>query len=179
MIKKIIFCILLLIAVFQLSGQKSPDKIKIKKSRDTIDYFYLNYKPGYHFVSLFGGSGKMAHNCGKALIWRLNIDSTQTYVFNWDYPKKFNKGDTAVSIEWYLKNDNKCFSNMCERGNLLRYGKCYINKRTNILIFEKFQCQSDIESGKYMFKVIKFSEYEIILKDLQRRSDVFYHFIKN
>lgn len=190
--KSFICLIFLLVNFLQLIGQKPPDKFKIKKeskklqkdtltklSADTIDYFYMNMRNGYRLESVKGKSGKITHNCEKKLAFRVKLSEGQVGYFNKYYPNKFILGDTAISIEWYMKTDNTCFSNKCDIGTPLRFGRLKINERTNILSFEKFSCTEDKEIGKYKFKVIKFSEHEIILQDLQRRSEVFYHFIKN
>lgn len=165
---------------FSLYSQKASDKIKIKKlPTDTIDYVYMNSVKGYTLNKVVGKSGDLKNNCSKILTFRLGINSDLADYYSGVYSNRFREGDTVMSMVWYMPDYINCLGQECDVWNLIRYTKIKLNKNSNILTMEKYPCVLDKTAGKFLFKVIKFSEYEIILQDLQKSIEKYYYFRKN
>jgi hypothetical protein len=85
--------------------------------------------------------------------------------------------DTTVLANWYNIKNIGCITSDCAHG--LSPWKCRLNKRSNTLILERI-CNIKETPRKLMFKIIKFSEFEIILEDFQTKPwHRFYYFRKN
>lgn len=161
-------------------GQKPIEKIKVKAQSDTIDYFYLNYAKGYHVKMVILNNKPIFHTCKNDLKFVPNIDSL--YVVNTfrALRLKLLTGDTLINCNWYAKNANNCLADDCTTHGFDFFGKLKINRKSNILIIHKLLCATNKDVSLYKFKVLKFSQHEIILRDLQKTKDTkIYYFIKN
>lgn len=174
-----LFVILFFIS-FPLCSQKSSEKIKVKKLPvDTIDYVYMNSVKGYTLHKVVGKSGDLKNNCSKILMFRVGINADLSDYYSGVYTNRFRAGDTVMSMAWYMPDNINCLGQKCDVWNLIRFTKIRLNKNSNVLTMEKYPCESDKTAGKFLFKVIKFSEYEIILQDLQKSIEKYYYFRKN
>lgn len=160
-------------------SQNTTDKLKIQKTQtDTIDYTYLLSFKGYHFVKVLESSSPMIHRCGKQLSFSIVRDSFLIKNYTFFNGTKIKNTDTIVDISWYIIKETCCLAWRCGHPDML--GKIRLNRNNNILVVEKTPCPNDKKATRLFFKVLKFSEFEIILEDIESKGwHRTYYFRKN
>jgi hypothetical protein len=174
------YVVLFLIFSLFSFGQKKIEKIKIKSDSDTLDYSSLFYKKGYHFEKVEVDKRQVYHSCNKELIFMPPPDSQSVAIFNGRNRMNFKITDTLATCSWYELKPSACSMENCIKNTHDRFGRMLINRRTNSLIIDLRPFLNNKEVILYRFKVIKISNHEIILKDLQKSPQTkLYYFIKN
>ncbi|MGZ3884025.1 MAG: hypothetical protein ACXVP0_01565 [Bacteroidia bacterium] len=165
--KKIVFFLMLI--SLNVAGQ-NPDKIKIsKEKKDTIDYTNLFSFRGYYLISAVEKGMTVFHNCDKSLKFVTGWDSASLKDCRPFFDgSRMKSSDTMAFIGWYLLRDIGCIGYRC--GHIDCIGKLRLNQKTDILVIEKTACPGDKKMIRLFFKVMKFSESEIKLEDLQSRA---------
>lgn len=159
------FIIAFLLSCFILLGQEGLDKIK--KGGDTINYSFINLASNYTLKKVTQNKSKIIHTCPKDLKFRISRDSSS-------YLKSFKLSDgtspkstdTIIDISWYLKKDTECLKFHCNHSENL--AKLKVNILSNAIILDRLMCPKESNPLILIFKVIKFSNVEIILQDLQK-----------
>lgn len=147
-----------------LSAQSGPVIIKIKKSTDTIDYKYIDHFGGYTLVKVTDKETVLRHNCSKTLWFTYDLDSHFIKIAK-ARNEQIGKSDTLINLKWYFSKTLNCVSETCGHDDFI--WKLSVNKKSNILVTDRVFCLKDKVLTHLLFKVIKFSESEIILEDLQ------------
>lgn len=171
--KHFLFITLFIFSINQVINSQS--KIVIKKPvTDTINYIYLNSVKGYHISKIIDGLNiSVKPKCGNQLRCYFQGDSINWHKIN----NKVKITDTIIDVSWFINVDWEC-----NRGYFqdAAFGTYIIYKATNILKINditRTEIQKEIQLD---FKVLKLSEFEIILEDLQNKSaHRKYYFQKN
>lgn len=155
--------------------------IKIKKSPvDTIDYTYLLSFDGYTLKKVTENGMTLQHSCSKTLMFRSPVVMSLRGFRDSD-TNRVKYTDTIINTDWYLiKNVGCMIYNEHSDLWLLK-----LNTKSNILIatrsleFPRSQNGSKSKtSKKLLFRVIKFSESEVILEDLQTKPWHWYYYFQ-
>lgn len=105
--------------------------------------------------------------CNKELTFYFIIDSSNYKFFNKKNDRnKLKINDTITDINWYLTDNLGCIRGQCFHGTYST--KLLLNQSSNTLVFNKIFCSKDTLPERYIFKVIKFSGFEVILQDLKK-----------
>lgn len=170
--------ILLIFLKINFFGQKTIEKVEIKKLTDTIDYIYLSSIKGYKLTKVLNGNSQININCLKDLFFYTKLDSISYKNHKFADGSTFMSNDTMITISWFTLKQLKCFSTKCLHGIVI--GKVKLNRKNNVIVVDRAMCQVDNEVQRIYFKVLKFSEFEIILKDIQSKPfNRTYYFRKN
>ena len=158
--KYFIICIISLLSC-NFYCQNDTLKIKVKKLNDTIDYRNISDLHNYKFAKKTLNNNPVSHYCGTRLKFMTIVDSSQFKNSKYGEDSAYKNGDTLVELCWYQISLVKC---LCCHGN--SFGKLKINRGTNIIIIKPAICKNYKKGITLMFKVIKFSFYEIILEEI-------------
>lgn len=152
--------ILLLFTGPYLFGQIG--KITVKAT-DTIDYMYLSSAKGYELKKVMDLSTTISHQCQKDFRFSGRADSLDI-----QQAKKNGKtllaSDSIIDISWFLINKTECFPGNCAHRHA--FWKFSINRKSNVFILDKVFCLQAQDLKHILLKVIKLSQFEIILEDM-------------
>jgi hypothetical protein len=156
----------------------AQDKITIRKSKDTIDYFniQMKYKYSLYKVTVNGFNQKFV--CPKLLtIHGVAAIPDRYYANNW-----FKGYDSIISYGWYKRTNTNYLEgpvrSIFKEGTT--YGNFKLNRKTNSLIMSIPNKNKKIKPVTYKLKVLKFSAYEVIFQDLEyKNGHKFYYFVRN
>lgn len=185
----------LFILNYSIYSQTNNDfKIKIKaaesqainasnkiNSTDTIEFIYLMAFKGYVFSKITEGKSNHFYKKGNGGFTRFfhKIDTSAHWILSTkNYNLKLN--DTISDAWWFLQ---KYDASIIDQANFNHtFGKLLINVSSNIIKIQDIRnnVKPINNFGTLLFKVIKLSQYEIILEDLQNKEKHRrYYFLKN
>ena len=108
---------------------------------------------------------KSSYNCNQDLWFLTPIDLSKTLGNQADQAIALNSTDTLMNIWWYLTKYGGCIEGRCGHYDYL--WRLKLNKTSNVMLLDRWVCQKDKKLTRLFFKVIKCSEFEIILEDTQ------------
>ena len=157
------FILLVTVLTFQLTAQVKTIRIK-KPITDTIDYSYILFK-GYSLTRVIEKSTRIFHSCSKDLWFSSPVYPSLLRRNDRDKSVQLKETDTSINLYWYIIKNVGCVREKCGHDDYI--WKLRLNKRSNIMVADRIYCFKEAKLVRLYFKVIKFSEFEIILEDLQ------------
>lgn len=157
------FKLLLILICTGASLFAQTSKITVKAT-DTIDYMYLSSAKGYSLTKIMDLRTSVLQRCGKNFLFQASrIDST-SIAFAKKNGKTLSVNDSLLYISWFLINKTECFPQDC--AHYQPTWKLSINRKNNVFVLDKIFCIQAQDLKHIVLKVIKLSEFEIILEDM-------------
>lgn len=151
-------------------SQQTAPSIKIKKPVDSI--YYGLYAPGfvncYKVIEVDGiKSGEKRYKKGDLLVMQTVSASDSSFYKSINRNNPIALGDTVINWPWepthpYYETD----------GHRINFGKASLNQKTNTLTITELFYDRKKKLSKILrvqYKVIKWTFYEIILKDITNK----------
>ena len=102
--------------------------------------------------------------CGKDFLFQAGGIDSADIRFAVKYGKTLLASDSLLYISWFLIRRTECFPSNCAHYQPI--WKLSLNRKNNVIVLEKLFCAQAQDLKRILLKVIKLSEFEIILEDL-------------
>ena len=155
----------ILILIFitnNISGQVA------KPVQDTIDYTYLLRIKERKLIKVLDNNIKSLYNCNQDLWFWTPLDISEINRTHSDQVITLNPTDTLMNIWWYISKNSGCIKGSCGHDDYI--WRLKLNKESNLMLLDRWVCKKEKMLSRLFFKVIKCSEFEIILEDTQIKS---------